>query len=175
MFLKISRGLTLVSDDAVSLGRKYPANNDDEEEDVEENNAEEGEVEEKEKSLPRFPRTDEAPVLLPYPWVENVEPGSLSKVTGVPGEKGMEGSKYGCQKKGQSKAKRRRNSHEGVVRVDGWGVVPGEDPNQVESKSKNPEECRGEGCKGRPVGRKYFRRPRKIQKVLCQQQQPYQG
>ena len=39
LFLKISRGLTLVSDDAVSLGRKYPANNDDEEEDVEKNNA----------------------------------------------------------------------------------------------------------------------------------------
>ena len=71
----------------------------------------------------------------------------------------MEGSKDGGQKKRESKSNRRGNSHAGVVRVDGWGVVPGESPDQVESKSKYPEDGRGESRKSRPMCSKVIIRP----------------
>jgi len=54
LFLKFICGLVLISDDAVSLGVKYPANNDGEEEGVEEYNAKDGEMVEKENSCQRF-------------------------------------------------------------------------------------------------------------------------
>ena len=56
----------------------------------------------------------------------------------------MEGSKDGGQEKWEAKSNRGRNSHAGVVGVDGRGVVPGEGPHQVESKSENPKGCGGE-------------------------------
>ena len=54
LFLKFICGLVLVSDDAVSLGVKYPANNDGEEEGVEEYDEKDGEMEEKKNSCQRF-------------------------------------------------------------------------------------------------------------------------
>ena len=145
MFLKFICGLVLVSDDAVSLGVKYPADNDEEEEGVEEHNAEDGEMEEKENSCERFSRTDEASSSLTNSRVENVIPGSFRRFTTVPREKRVEGSNDSGQKERESESNKGRNSHARVVRVDGWGVVPGEGPHEVQSKSKYPKYGRAHG------------------------------
>lgn len=144
LILKFFCGLVLVSDDAVPLRVKYPANNNGEEVGVEEDNAKDGEMEEKENSCQRFSGTDEASLLLSHSWVEKVIPGSLRRETSVAREKSVERGEDGGEEKWESKSNRGRNPHAGVVRVDGRGVVPGEGPVQVESESKNPKDCRGE-------------------------------
>ena len=140
MFLKFICGLILVSDDAVPLRVKYPANNNGEEVGVEEYNAKDGEMEEKENSCQRFSGTDEASLLLTHLGVEEVVPGGLNKSASVPREEGVESSDYAGQKKWDSEAKRGGDSHARVVRVDGGGVVPGESPDHIEGKCGNPEE-----------------------------------
>ena len=87
----------------------------------------------------------------------------------------MEGSNDSGQKERESKSNRRRNSHARVVGVDGWGVVPGESPHQVQSKSKYPKDGRAHGRKSCRMCSKYVLRPGHIQKVLTHQQYHCQG
>jgi len=140
LFLKLFGSLALVCNNAISLDVENTSNDDEEEEDVEEDDAEEGEVEEQDNPGQRLSGTDEAPLLLTHLGVEEVVPGGLSKNASVPREEGVEGSDYAGEKKRDSEAKRGRDPHARVVRVDGGGVDPGESPDQIEGKSGDPEE-----------------------------------
>ena len=102
-------------------------------------------MEEKENSCERFSCTDEASASLTNSRVENVIPGSFRRFTTVPREKRVEGSNDSGQKERESESNKGRNSHARVVRVDGWGVVPGESPHEVQSKSKYPKCGRAHG------------------------------
>ena len=140
LFLKLFGSLALVCNDAVPPDVENTSNDNEEEEDVEEHDAKEGEVEEQDNPGQGLSGTDEASLLLTHLWVEEVVPGGLSKIASVPREEGVEGSDYAGEKKWDSEAKRGGDSHARVVRVDGGGVVPGERPDQIETKCGNPEE-----------------------------------